>query len=568
MHLIRFLPVVLATLLGLLPMTNSDAAVLQLCSEAAQVAQDGHASTVRLPDGKVMHLSVAAAPAPGCRSVTLPVGIDAIAAIRPISSGMASGLGDTVLLQGPEREGRFTISSVSGTSAPARPGPSPMPLRENLLAEMSVRTFGVEERIQARMADGRLYLECRAGNKPAGVILSAPWTMSRARTELRVSARGTGRYELQVQDANAAEKGTATTLGQFKAAASIQSFGFVLPDFGFEREKWQSFSIACPHDKAELEIDAMQLIPRAGQAVATGRSTWVWKPADWQQRSDAVLTHARTHGIKTLFISVPVSNGAVTDPALLTRFIQASGRAGVDVWSVDGDPRMVLPSEQPAAAARVRAYVSYNKAAVADARLRGMQFDVEHYLIDGYETAVSELDRRYLELARTLHKAASGMPLEFVVPFWWADKSELLNAVAPFAAGLTVMDYRTDERQILRFGIPFLDWASKYGKRVRIALEAGPIETEVQRRYGKSSTGELWLLQLEQMAQTPVLLLFRQPQSLPAGRGFRLLSSSVIDGSATTFHRNPGRMLDLLPTLERDFSAWPGFAGMALHELK
>ncbi|MFC7515036.1 hypothetical protein ACFQUU_08470 [Herbaspirillum sp. GCM10030257] len=552
-------------------MSSSEAAVLQLCPADAQATQNAHANTVRLPDGKVMHLSVTASAAPGCRSVTLPVGIEEIVAVRPISSDMASGLGDTVLLQGPEREGRFTISSVSGTAAPAKPGLTLMPLRENLLAGMSVRTFGVEERIQARKANGRLYLDCRAGNKPAGVILSAPWTMSRARAELLVSAKGTGRYEVQVQDAHAAAKGTATTLGQFNATPSRQSSGFAVPDSGFEREKWQSFSIACPRDKAELEIDVMQLIPRAGPTVATGRSTWVWKPADWQQRSEAVLTHARTHGIKTLFISVPVTNGAVTDPVRLASFTQAAGREGVEVWSVDGDPRMVLPSEHPAAAARVRAYVSYNNAVAADARLRGMQLDVEHYLIDGYETAAAELDRRYLELARTLNKVASGMPLEFVVPFWWADKSELLAGVAPFAAGLTVMDYRTDERQILRFGIPFLDWASKYGKRVRIALEAGPIEAEVQRRYGKSSTGELWLLQLgetELMKQTPVLVLFKQPQSLPAGRGFRFLSSSVIDGSATTFHRNPDRMLDLLPTLESDFSAWSGFAGMALHELK
>lgn len=224
MRLIPFFLVPLATLPGLSLMTNSEAAVLQLCPAAAQVAQDGHASTVRMADGKLMHLSVAAVPAPGCRSVTLPVGTEAIAAIRPISSGMVSGLGDTVLLQGPERDERFTIGSVIGSAAPpARPGPSSMPLRENLLAGMRVRTFGVEERIQARMADGRLYLDCRAGNKPAGVILSAPWTMNRVRAELRLSAKGIGRYELQVQDANAAAKGTAITSATPSARARSTS---------------------------------------------------------------------------------------------------------------------------------------------------------------------------------------------------------------------------------------------------------------------------------------------------------------------------------------------------------
>jgi hypothetical protein len=41
-----------------------------------------------------------------------------------------------------------------------------------------------------------------------------------------------------------------------------------------------------------------------------------------------------------------------------------------------------------------------------------------------------------------------------------------------------------------------------------------------------------------------------------------------LDGSATTFAKDSARLNALLPALETDFSAWHGFAGMAVHGLR
>jgi hypothetical protein len=566
------LPVLLSSIAGgLLIMTSSHAAgtaVLQSCP-ATQAEQGAHASLgseVTQADGTRMRISVGVAARPGCRSITLPVAPGAIAAIQSISPATAAGIGDTVLLQGPGKED-FLIGSVSGTVAapPRRDAITPMPLRENLLAGMSARPFGIEERVSVQLADGKLRVQCTPGSRPAGVILSAPWTMTQAQAALQLTAAGSGRYEVQVQDAAGAASGSAVQLGHLYAAGA-RGQRLPLPQGGFDRTRWRSFSIACPMDKSELVIEDMRLSPRAAPGTAVpGRSAWIWRASDWQQ-SEQAFAHAERHGLRTLFIAVPVKEGAITDAAQLAAFIREASRRGIAVWSVDGDPHMVLPEEHAAAVQRVRAYAAYNRSVEPEARLHGLQFDVEHYLVAGYEFIAPALDRHYAALVEALHGAAGGLPLEFVVPFWWSDKDELLKALARHASGLTVMDYRTDPEQILRFGAPFLDWAALHGKRVRIALEAGPIDAEWQRRYVKAAGGELWLVKLDQL---PVLVLLRQAQDAPAGtQAFRFASERLIDGSATTFHRDPARMLSLLPGLEAEFSAWAGFEGMALHELK
>jgi hypothetical protein len=62
--------------------------------------------------------------------------------------------------------------------------------------------------------------------------------------------------------------------------------------------------------------------------------------------------------------------------------------------------------------------------------------------------------------------------------------------------------------------------------------------------------------------------MLRAPQANPAGPAYSMMYERVLDGSATTFHGREQDLMALLPSLERDFSAWESFAGIALHELR
>ncbi|QNA89662.1 hypothetical protein G4G28_16460 [Massilia sp. Dwa41.01b] len=61
------------------------------------------------------------------------------------------------------------------------------------------------------------------------------------------------------------------------------------------------------------------------------------------------------------------------------------------------------------------------------------------------------------------------------------------------------------------------------------------------------------------------LLVLRAPVKEVTLPRYRLSGERTLDGSATSFYGQRDALRKLLPGLERDFSAWPGFAGIALH---
>lgn len=522
---------------------------------------DGPATVLSAPGGGRLHAFVRRGPPPAdCRGFEIPVSADRVKAIQQASEALFST--DHVTLTGAMANNRLLVSSVTADIAEQSSRVLPAPLRSNLLESVQITSFGVEERVQASLSAGRLAVTCEAGIKPAGVVLTAPWFLPEADIELQIKSTGRGQFQLQIADASLADKGGAVDLGSFVAGSAAPARSFVIPHKGLDRQHWRSLSIVCPLQTAQLKLDNLELLSRPQPT--PGRSTWVWLPREWQEQATQLLAFAESHGIALLYITVPVADGQVVDKRHLAAFIQEARKRNIAVWTVDGDPRMILPEEQGAAVARARAYAAYNDTAEPQAKLRGMQFDVEPYLLPEYAAAPQECDRRYLDLVAALRSAANGLELEVVVPFWWGDRTDLLQALAPHISSLNVMDYRTDPKEVYRFAVPFLDWGVAHAKRVRIALESGPVDSETSWQYTKAASGELWLQKFDDIA---LVLVLNEPTPNPSGLAFRQTQTRFHDGSATTFLSNPGRLMSLLPALERDFSGWNTFDGMSLHEL-
>lgn len=539
------------------------AAFLHLCPAASAPAGIPSAK-IPGPDGKELRFVVTgAATPPGCRSIAL--GAAQVESLHVL--GASATPTTTILLQGDDKDGRFAVSEQTlvpdgGGKQPAPPGP--IPLRTNLLAGMQARTYGVEERVQALLENGRLRIDCRAGTRPAGVLLSGPWTIPRLRASLKATYSGQGRFSWQAADADQAARESALDMGQLSAGGA-GSVRLPLPA-ALDRAGWRHFVLACPATGASLALDSLTLEPDA--AGAAPRSTWIWDRSAWLERGEELLDWAARERIGELFIVVRLDEGRVQDPDALAAFVRRAGQRGVKVGAVEGDPHMVLPLERAATAARARAYAAYNAAAEPAARLQGIQFDIEPYLLPEHVLPAARLDQEYVATLAALREAAGGMPLEFVVPFWWGDRRALLDGLARHADAVSVMDYRTDPGQILDFAIPFLDWGAANGKRVRIALEAGPLPPETQRRYRRAPDGGAGDMLLFAVDGQQVAVLLRQPLAHPRATPYKLAGTRHIDGSATTFHRNKDALRALLPRLEADFGAWPGFAGIALHEIR
>ncbi len=140
----------------------------------------------------------------------------------------------------------------------------------------------------------------------------------------------------------------------------------------------------------------------------------------------------------------------------------------------------------------------------------------------------------------------------------------LLDHLAPLVDVVTVMNYRTNRQQILDFAEPFLAWAARSRRNVRIGLETGPIPDESMRVFRSSRDGELWLLPLGEYA---LVLLLDAPLTPPAGGAFAYSHTTRWRGSSITFRNNLSALREMLPLLEAEWRGWPSFSGVALHGL-
>lgn len=542
-------------------MNAARAATLQVCP--LEVIPQGAVERTELigADGSRSRLYVGDAKSdPRCRSLVLNVPADAIKAVRAIAS--EARLGERVMLYGDEREGSIAIGGVEFGEAPVAVGSPPLSVGNNLLPNLQALAFGTEERVRVESRADALHVECAAGDRPAGVILSAPGRMPLARTRIRMLVAGQGRFEFQVADRDLAARESAIALGgvRLEDNAPVEVFS-PWPERGFEREQWRHFVLLCPHEAGRLRIDHLQL--QALPQSVPGRAAWLWRNEAWRAQAEATLAFARRHDLRTLFMSVPVVEGAVSNAAMLRAFIEKAGEQGIAVWSVDGDPRMILPNEHTATVARVAAYRRYNAEAPPASRLRGVQFDIEPYLMPGYDLERVGMEKNYLELLAKLRATAGDLPLEVVLPFWGLTPG-LAEKLPALVSGITVMNYRSDPQELRNHAAPFLDWGVRHAKPIRIALEAGPIAPEREWRFRRAAQGELWAVRAPDLH---VLVLLHSARANPQGDAYALEGMRTLDGRATTFHADVSRLWDLIPALEKDFAAWSSFAGIALHEL-
>jgi len=393
------------------------------------------------------------------------------------------------------------------------------------------------------------------GARMRAIVTEAPGKPEPACRALPLKVAASGVQALYILPPDAAP-GAAIRLQGEEQGKDFTVTGHTLGD---ERS---SATSAAPERATQRPDDAAEVRRRAP------RATWAWSPNAWRERGAEMLDWAAAQQMGELFINVPVRAGQVAEPQALAAFVRQAAARGIAVTAFEDGPELILPTARDDAIARMRAYVAYNAQAGDKEGLKGMQFDVQPQLLAPDKLPLAARDRHYLELLGALRAAAGKMPLEFVVPVAWSGEDALLRGLAANADALTVRNYRTDQDEIEANAAPFLAWGVKHGKRVRIALEAGPAGIGVERQYRRAGPGAKGDLLMFDIGGQKVLLVLKVPAAQEEAQAYVLAQRRDIAGSATTFHFDKPALMRLLPRLELAFGAWKSFGGMVVHELR
>ena len=320
---------------------------------------------------------------------------------------------------------------------------------------------------------------------------------------------------------------------------------------------------------------ARRVVPAHDGAVApvVSRSAWIWSPEAWNTAAGiaGVEDIVEREGLDAVYVTVPVADGTVSGAAALEAFVTAFTGRGVAVWAVAGDPHDVLPAARAALLARAEAYRAYNRTVAPEARLAGLQLDVEPYLLPGFALAPGAWRVRYLDMFDAVHAALdTELPLDMVVPVWWGTHPDwgtrFLRALARPRVSVTVMNYRTHPEALRAGARPFLDAGDRHGYPVRMAIETGPLPDETRRLYHPAperAPASLWLVR----EPSPALVLLAQPRTGLPGTPYAFTTERAAPGANLTFGPERAPREAALRRLAAEWSAWKSFSGIALHGL-
>ncbi len=433
----------------------------------------------------------------------------------------------------------------TGTAAP-----TPLPVGAALLPLAKLSAFG-GDRCRSTSDGHRLSIVCAEGSAPAGVIMTF--------ADRRLPA--------------------GADLGLYLRSAGDPGFAAKLVKPGHDADDpigLTSPSNTLPID-AEIAGSPAQLVivaPAAGRSIALTelglhsrneaqtltRSAWAWDPMLWRADPDHLVRSARARRLNRLFVGIEVVNGTVSHPGALRRFLSLARSQGIAVEAVEGDPHMVLSDGLQVALARASAIAAFQAASDAESRLDGVQYDIEPYAL----TRWGEEPAGYGGWANAIMRLSEvlGAPVGIAVPFWLANDEggrAMLDAIQGSVREVTVMTYRTEAAEWTQVGEPLLAWGVARNKPIRLALEAGRVDDEVEHIYVAAERGTLAVFDDKRIA------LLEAESAVVGARMYRKGQQVRIRGSRVSFRDDEAAMTAMAERTAPAFGAWRSFVGFAFH---
>lgn len=250
---------------------------------------------------------------------------------------------------------------------------------------------------------------------------------------------------------------------------------------------------------ADLQANKPMALP------ARSRAMWFWEFGDCLTDAkvcDRVFAFAKQHNIDTIYGQVSYRCAAKCDldkPDALRQVLRNASEVGLRIQALDGAPEFALTQNHPQMIALAQAILAFNHENPPNERFSGIHFDIEPYLLLGFNAHVREpILLQYLELNRKvadlIHSSGADR-IEFGadIPFWYDEAQQ--NGVNPYVVAfegktqdvsrhmidmldnVTLMDYRNSAigiDGIVTHGMSEIDYATSHGKHVSLGVETIP----------------------------------------------------------------------------------------------
>lgn len=256
---------------------------------------------------------------------------------------------------------------------------------------------------------------------------------------------------------------------------------------------------------------------------------------------------------------------------------------GIDVYALDGDPHFALASQHGRVLALIRSIIAYNANAGPAARIVGVRYDNEPYLLPhfgGHQKAT--ILRQYVALLAKAKKAAAAGDLSFGVdiPFWFDARNEygelvagldgrpVIEAIIDTVDDIGIMDYRTvayGADGVIAHGSHELAYASRRGKKVFVGLETVWLPDETLLEFGRGDAGGTAALAVEDLGDGTIRVHLRPGAGTGSATFFQTRSITVPASKISFFAKTPRDLAAVMDAAAREFAGEPSFLGFAIH---
>jgi hypothetical protein len=246
---------------------------------------------------------------------------------------------------------------------------------------------------------------------------------------------------------------------------------------------------------------------------------WFWEsPAQMtEQAAITALDAVKAQGINAVYITIDdyldvidVPAGSIRDNAIknysakVSKFISLANTRGIVVDAEGGAKDWVNPGKTQYASTLLKYVNDYNKS--NSIKFRGMQYDIEPYLLPNYETDKGTVLKSYITLIDNLvqQNKSYGLPISLAVPHFYDSVNQwtpvinhngknaytfthLLNLLdqAP-GSKLMIMAYRDTATGTIDISKDEINESKGHNTKVIVAQEVGNVDPNYVTFFGKT----------------------------------------------------------------------------------